>query len=92
MTWPAQSKLCPLEGLTFNQRPKKEIKLNIKAVTSQSAGSGMLASFLPGTPKEGAERSVCSSYLLRTNPPPLVGLLIKQTEAGEGPPRTQSRG
>lgn len=60
--------LASLADLKFNLRPEKETKFHTKAVTSESAVSGMLARFFPGTPKEGVERPVGASEPLRTKP------------------------
>ena len=73
-------------GVIFSLRPQEEIKLSLKAVTTGSAASAMMAR----TPEGGAERSACSSELLRTNPlppSPHPHLLIRQTDTGEKGPQ-----
>lgn len=64
-------------GLISRLRPEEEVKFNLKAVTSESTASWMMAGDTRGM-EGGAERSACSSELLRTNaphtnpPPPLT--------------------
>lgn len=56
----------PQAGLTSNLKPEKEIKLNVRAVTGDSAAAGTLATLSPGTPSE--VWAVCLLQQLRLHP------------------------